>query len=151
VSKQDSIRQYEGTYFTRYVPEKKCSSHTIEARKTFKKEVNKAVTLTKVTQFKFAVSTLLIFFFMIGIAVSLYVYATSSTYSPSSLDAEGLVLVSSNASSTKAVLNVSKQQSKQEWMAFANQHQLKTVTCAWEQLAKCQQRYPDWMFVVLAE
>ena len=78
-------------------------------------------------------------------------YTTSGTHKSPSFDAYGLVLVKNNASSAKVVSRTLKQQSRQEWMVFADQHQLKTVTCEWEQLVKCQQRYQDWMFVILAE
>ncbi len=151
MSKQERITQHEGTYFTRYVPEKKCSSQTIVPRKTFNTEINKAAELTAFTGLKFAISGLLIFLFMVGIAVSLYVYTTSSTYKSPSFDAYGLVLVEKNASLSKVVSSPLKQQSRQEWMVFADQHQLKTATCSWEQLAKCQQYYQKWMFVILAE
>ncbi|HHL19220.1 MAG TPA: hypothetical protein ENJ33_05750 [Thiothrix sp.] len=151
VNKPEKITQHEGTYFTRYVPEKKCSSQTVVPRKTFNVEIDKTVDLTAFTGLKFAISGVLIFLFIVGIAVSLYVYTTSSTRNMSSFDADGLVLVENNASSAKIVSNTLKQQSKQEWMAFADQHQLKTAICSWEQLAKCQQRYQDWMFVILAK
>ena len=153
VNKSEKITQHEGTYFTRYVPEKKCSSQTVAPRKTFNTEINKTVDLTEFTGLKFAVSGALIFLFIIGIAVSLYVYTTSSSHtsSPLSFDANGLVLVENTASPAKAVSSTFKQQSRQEWMAFADQHQLKTATCSWEQLAKCQQYYQKWMFVILTE
>ena len=151
MNKQEKIIQHEGTYFTRYVPEKKCSSHTVVARKAFNKKINKITKVTNFTHLKFAISSLFILLFMAGVAVSLYTTKESSLHEPSSFDADGLVLVSKNYSSTAAVSNGLKQQSRQEWMTFANDHQLKTATCAWEQLAECQQHYSGWMFVVLAE
>jgi hypothetical protein len=150
VSKQEKITQYEGTYFTRYVPEKKCSSQTVVPKKIFSTEINKSVDLTAFTGLKLVVSGVLIFLFMLGIAVSLYMYTTSGTHKSPSFDTYGLVLVGNNISSA-VVSNTLKQQSRQEWMAFADQHQLKTATCTWEQLVKCQQRYPKWMFVILTQ
>jgi hypothetical protein len=63
----------------------------------------------------------------------------------------GLVLVANEALSTESMLNLLKQKSQQEWESFADHYDLKTVSCTWDNLAKCQQQYQGWVFVILPD